>query len=641
MALTDFATFIDKFNQQKNFCFVKLNHGFWERLAPIVHKFGENIKPEHLFQADQMFGKGSTRFQSGLAAELFALLEYEASIDDSNFHIGLGLSAWPNDNAIIGTPFYPHISEPVFLKFKNKFKRVSDGTILKKAVMSGEIIGFFNIIENYKTLVVGPNFLQNLKTLRQFSDVDFLTIPARLELSERDKVTSKIQNWLIENKSKNTLVLMQAGDLATYWALKLRKNNTRTKWVDGGLALSIAKPQDILNRPWGKVYRKEIVTTYNKIFEENKLPINNRLSGLKSKVIEEDNKSPNLIKKINFIENKGLDFKRLEYFLENSSHQNHWANRGPAWHDLSSAYQKFFKHLKNKKVIPCSSGALALQVIAALHSVKARKPLKWCISDFGFHNSYRGIFSNSIVVDCTQNGIIDLENVKKISHDKFDGILITNPFGLAGNLKPFFEWQQSHNKHIIIDNAAGIDPDILNVPYQSFSLHQTKPYGMGEGGLIVVPECEYEKTLQLLEYSNLKSDEINHWVSNGKLSDLSAAAHLCRLESAPEWLPLYSFQANRIGLLAQELGFKPLLSIQKATMSYPAIAPFPIAEDTLENEVIQLKKYYKPIQGLRNSSFIYDHIINIPCHPDVASVEKNVLKKVLKKILEKNKPKNV
>ena len=186
----------------------------------------------------------------------------------------------------------------------------------------------------------------------------------------------------------------------------------------------------------------------------------------------------------------------------------------------------FFEKLSNKDVIPCSSGAIALQAMANLKSIKAGKRLRWCVSSFGFANTGRPPFDNSIVVDCDENGLLSLAALTEFADTEYDGIIVTNPFGQAKDFSEFVKWASSKNKEILIDNAAGIYNDIPNLPYQCFSLHHTKPFGFGEGGLAVLPSEDRELFLKLIEYSPSSEIERQFWISNGKLSDLACASHL-------------------------------------------------------------------------------------------------------------------
>ena len=169
------------------------------------------------------------------------------------------------------------------------------------------------------------------------------------------------------------------------------------------------------------------------------------------------------------------------------------------------------------------------------------------------------------------------------------------------------------------DNAAGIASDI-RISYQSFSLHHTKPFGFGEGGLAVIPSDDRETFLSLMEYTPIETAVANLWITNGKLSDLACASQVARLEASPNWLPLYRMQSERILSIGEKFNFRPLLPIQTPATSVPLLAEFPICRNSLVNDAMVLAKYYKPLASTTRCQDIFNRIVNIPVHPDVAQL---------------------
>jgi dTDP-4-amino-4,6-dideoxygalactose transaminase len=222
-----------------------------------------------------------------------------------------------------------------------------------------------------------------------------------------------------------------------------------------------------------------------------------------------------------------------------------------------------------------------------------------------------------------------LDALNAVPAADYDGVILTNPFGLHTDFSRFIELQASSGVPLIIDNAAGIRPDIPDLPYQIFSLHHTKPFGAGEGGLIVVPDEDYELVLSLLEYTPIQEQHLPHWVTNGKISDLACAAHLVRLEAEPEWRPLYTMQATRIINIACSHGFKPLMAPSLPLMSIPFIATNPVKQESLQNDYMTLGKYYKPLAITPNCNELYKRLVNVPCHPDVAALSREQIDDVL------------
>ena len=345
---------------------------------------------------------------------------------------------------------------------------------------------------------------------------------------------------------------------------------------------------------------------------------------------------------VSFVENKTIDLHRVADFLGGAAMFNRWANRGPAWHAVSDAYQAYFANLDGMRIVPVANGGIALEALANMLSLRAGRPLRWCVSSFSFFNTGRGLFADAVSVDCDANGLLSLEAVRALDPGSFDGLVVTNPFGLVKDFGPYVEWQRQTGKPLLIDNAAGIGPAVPGLAYQSFSLHHTKPFGIGEGGLAVVPEDEFEEFLGLLEYKPLPSDARAYWINNGKVSELSCASHLVRLEAAPEWAPRYHEQAQRIAQLAIAAGLRPLLpdcipgteSTDAPAMSLPFVAPHPITIDALRNDRFCMAKYYKPLASTANAEDLFAHLLNVPSHPDMAQVPDSDLRNVLEATLE-------
>ena len=138
---------------------------------------------------------------------------------------------------------------------------------------------------------------------------------------------------------------------------------------------------------------------------------------------------------------KDYEAERVSELLNISRSFNRMANSGPLWHALSNSYEAFFRHLEGNCIIPCANGGIALEAIAALKSLQAGRKLRWCVSSFGFANTGRGFLANAVIVDCDTSNV-DLQEVNKLDQVDFDGIIITNPFGLNQDSSNYLEWYQ-------------------------------------------------------------------------------------------------------------------------------------------------------------------------------------------------------
>ncbi|MDD9967729.1 MAG: DegT/DnrJ/EryC1/StrS family aminotransferase [Myxococcales bacterium] len=617
-----FSDFMAAFEAHANFAFTKINHGFWENLAIAFARFGTPVPPEQRVAADRLLHRDHL-FEGGFADELQDMLLRAGAEADPALHMAIGLSAWPGDEQIIGTPHDPKRCVPVLEYFAERLHSHGDGLVLKRAVMDGQILALFERLRDFRVVLVGPAYIQGLIDVAGWSEADFVALHPKAARASRGDAETRLRALLASPTDRGTCVLLQAGTLAPYLVLRLRSEFPRVRWIDGGLALSIACPEDLLKRPWGRVYRRQIVATYRKLGGCEAVAPRDLFVEIASdleRVEREDGRRPPGA--VAFVEDKPLDMERAGAFLRPARRRNHWSNWGPAWEMLGRAYERYFQVGEGMQVIPCANGGIALSALANLHAARVGRPLRWVVSAFGFHNTLRGVFADATVVDCDARGRLSLDRLAELDPDTYDGIVVTNPFGLKPNFSDYERLGAQAGKVVLLDNASGIGPRIPGVRYQAFSLHQTKPFGMGEGGLILAPRDDAKLLLALMDYSPLEPELRRYWVGNGKLSELACAALLQRLEAAPEWTPLYEMQSFRISAIAARSGLKPLLprTVEVVATSLPFLLPQPAPLEQLRNPHFAVGKYYKPLAPLPVVSAIYERLVNIPSHPDMRRV---------------------
>jgi hypothetical protein len=51
------------------------------------------------------------------------------------------------------------------------------------------------------------------------------------------------------------------------------------------------------------------------------------------------------------------------------------------------------------------------------------------------------------------------------------------------------------------------------------------------------------------------------------------------------------------------------------------VARWAIPTKSLDNDLVTIRKYYKPITGLAASTRIFSRIVNVPCHPGLARLD--------------------
>jgi dTDP-4-amino-4,6-dideoxygalactose transaminase len=338
---------------------------------------------------------------------------------------------------------------------------------------------------------------------------------------------------------------------------------------------------------------------------------------------------------IKFVEAKSLDITHVANLLEICAERNHWANRGPLYAMLAERYADHFDLEADRAVTPCANGGIALEAMSRLLGQRAGRPLRWIGSAFSFQNLGRGHFADMTFVDCTAQGLLDLDQVRALPQDGFDGLIVVNPFGLFNDFSAYFDYARASGKALLIDNAAGVNDRIPEWPWQAFSLHHTKPYGMGEGGLAVTPADAAEDFYALLDYGTLPGRP-SDWLNNGKLSDIACAFLVDRLDKIDNWSPAYHEQAERVHGIAQSFGLTPIrpfgMTAPATSWAFTAEAEIPLRCIHTARH-LHFAKYYKPLRKLSMAQGLFDRLINIPTHRDVGRLGDAALREDLDRIL--------
>ena len=326
--------------------------------------------------------------------------------------------------------------------------------------------------------------------------------------------------------------------------------------------------------------------------------------------------------KLAFVENKALDFQQIEHMLGACADANRWANKGPLYHRLADSYAEFFELKNDWAVVPCANCGIGLEAIARLLAWRHGRKLRWVAPSYSFTNIGRGYFADVNFIDCDREGALCLSELSALDPDSYDGIILVNAFGMADQLDHYTRFAQAQGKELIIDNACGIGQRLPDWPWQSFSLHHTKPFGFGEGGLSIVPADAAEEYYSLIDYGDAPSLP-DTWLGNGKISEVACAFHIERLESAHRWASEYLAQTERVIELAQRCGLRLLKpdTILPPTTSLPFLADAEISPERIESSKhIMFAKYYKPQKATQNAADIYRRVVNIPTHAGMSTV---------------------
>lgn len=344
--------------------------------------------------------------------------------------------------------------------------------------------------------------------------------------------------------------------------------------------------------------------------------------------------------KVLFVEEKQPDMARVSELLQACASQNQWANQGPLYHALRALCVDHVSLPDTWDVVPMANGGMALEALAALQSCRAGRPLKWVASAYTFQNLGRGRFDDVLFLDCDDRGLLDLQALEALDPVSYDGIIVTNPFGLYRNFSDYTAFARRAGKRLLLDNASGFHTTLPDVPWQAISLHHTKPYGLGEGGLAILPKDQVAPLVELTSYG-LDLRDSAYWVGNCKISDVACAFLIDRIESVEGWGPPSLEQRDRVIAIASAMGLRPL-HIPDGNIpmtSIPFLAPDALpCERLARTRHLTMQKYYVPAANYPKVTDIFDRVVNIPCHKDVAKVKDVAIRDDIRTALGKSEP---
>ena len=256
-----------------------------------------------------------------------------------------------------------------------------------------------------------------------------------------------------------------------------------------------------------------------------------------------------------------------------------------------------------------------------------------------------------------ESWIVDAEELdKRFGETGARAAVLVSPFGLSCDFSQHIEIARRHSATLVIDSAAGLglsrhDVESTGHVYEAFSMHATKPFGVGEGGVIFAPEQSSSTIRSALNFGlpTRFGAEVADWGINGKISEAHAAVGLAVLETLDARLERRRALAERyIARLAGTEGIDfrsdPAMSTWQV---FPVLLPTSAAASALVDTARQLgmevRRYYRPsltrwIRGQKcpNSDSLADRMICFPvysCNDDTAKEMADIVKESITRSL--------
>jgi dTDP-4-amino-4,6-dideoxygalactose transaminase len=193
-----------------------------------------------------------------------------------------------------------------------------------------------------------------------------------------------------------------------------------------------------------------------------------------------------------------------------------------------------------------------------------------------------------------------------LTREKVVAVLHVRVFGLCRDLSPIEEVCRRHGVPLIVDAAAALGGAVASGPaighagrFEVFSLHATKTFGIGEGGVVFGHPEDIEHLRRVINFGQDGSN-ISTLGLNGKLCEMHAAIGLAVLDDIDLRIATRAAVAS---FYKKELSGGPYGIRHASIPGQPAWSAYPIelssrdALDRLQRSVasqIETRRYYFP-----------------------------------------------
>jgi len=337
-------------------------------------------------------------------------------------------------------------------------------------------------------------------------------------------------------------------------------------------------------------------------------------------------------KKIEWVPDKKIDYKEVEYILKQSENLNKFTNYGPCVIKLENIIKDKLIIDDTKSIIAVNSGTGALHALVSGIELYLNKKLNWVTQSYTFPPSAQGPLSQAEIIDIDDEGGLDISKIP----DDTEGIIVTNIFGNVVNINKYINYCKKKNIILLFDNAATSFTFYNNINSINYgigsiiSFHHTKPMGFGEGGAIIVDKC-YEKSIRCIMNFGINNgkDYFLREASNYKMSDISAAFIIQYLNNFDSIVAihkkLFKYMENRIK------NIKDITLYPNFSSDTPFLSCFCLLFENYNDEIrikllennIFCRKYYNPLKNTPKTIEIYNKILCIPCTKDMTEEDIN------------------
>lgn len=329
--------------------------------------------------------------------------------------------------------------------------------------------------------------------------------------------------------------------------------------------------------------------------------------------------------------------KILPYLKQIDS--NRWySNFGPLNLQLEERLAKIFKVSKDN-LVTCNSATSGLTL--SLLAYELPKKSYCLVPSFTFTASVAAILDAGLTpyfIDVEKNSMaitpeIALDAIKKIGSN-VSSLLVVAPFGSSLNMKSWSEFSKKTGIKVVVDAASCFDS--FATDKQAFaceipiivSLHATKPFGVGEGGIVYSTDDYIIDKIRKLTNFGFGHNRISNSIGlNAKISEYTAAVGNAELDGwaskKEAWLNLkLRFTETLRGLDVWGAGNN------FATSTLNIILPEDGERDVVEQAILNLEK-----DGIEARKWWHSGCHNMPAYNHLPKLSLNNTENLCKRVL--------
>ena len=264
------------------------------------------------------------------------------------------------------------------------------------------------------------------------------------------------------------------------------------------------------------------------------------------------------------------ELEKVQVYFDQSIAKNWYTNYGPCYQELS--HRLALRANRSSNLI-LTNATVALETVMKVLFQKSQVNLAnyVLVPSYTFSATVTAITNiglKPIYVDVDLDdwhmSAIHLEDLAKQHHEHVVGILACSTFGTLPSKEKLAAWKtisDMYNLKLVIDSAAGYGNDVLEDYHEYeyadavvYSMHATKPYAVGEGGIIFANQETIKKCKKLSQFGFDENRIALPDGTNGKISEIMCAFGLAALENLDQNIQLRrrlaSYYQENLGTLS-------------------------------------------------------------------------------------------